>query len=81
MQPDQAHAMSGSNAMCAVTAILETGMKPMQTPTTRIILDTAAGLVSATAHCNGKKVKRVSLDMPPAFVAKPQSIIDTPKWG
>jgi proline racemase len=26
LPPDQAHAMSGSNAMCATTALLETGM-------------------------------------------------------
>lgn len=49
LQPDQAHAMSGSNAMCATTALLETGMIPMVEPESVVIFDTAAGLVKATA--------------------------------
>ncbi|KGJ05461.1 proline racemase [Paracoccus halophilus] len=81
LQPDQAHAMSGSNAMCAVTAILETGMLPMTGPETVVTLDTAAGLVRAVAHCEGGKVTRVSLDMPPAFVARQGAVIETPEWG
>lgn len=81
LQPDQAHAMSGSNAMCAVTAMLETGMKPMQEPETIVTLDTAAGLVRAVAHCADGKVTRVTLDMPPAFVAKKAAVIETADWG
>jgi len=81
LQPDRAHAMSGSNAMCAVTAILETGIKPMVEPETTIVLDTAAGLVLATACCENGKVTRVSLDMPPSFVAQKGATIDAPEWG
>lgn len=81
LQPDQAHAMSGSNAMCAVTAILETGMKPMTEPETVVTLDTAAGLVAARAHCENGKVTRVSLDMPPSFVANGAATIETDEWG
>ncbi len=81
LQPDQAHAMSGSNAMCAVTAILETGMKPMQEPETVVTLDTAAGPVRAVAACKNGKVTRVTLDMPPAFVARKAAVIETEAWG
>jgi len=81
LQPDQAHAMSGSNAMCAVTAILETGMKPMIEPETEVVLDTAAGLVRAVATCTNGKVTRVALDMPPSFVMKKGAVIETPEWG
>jgi proline racemase len=81
LQPDQAHAMSGSNAMCAATALLETGMIPMAEPESRVVFDTAAGLVTATAACAGGKVVRVTLDMPPAFVARLGAGIDTPEWG
>jgi proline racemase len=81
LQPDQAHAMSGSNAMCAVTAILETGMRPMTEPETTVTLDTAAGLVRATAMCRDGKVVRVSLDMPASFVAEKAAVIETPNWG
>lgn len=81
LQPDQAHAMSGSNAMCAVTAILETGMKEMVEPETVVTLDTAAGLVRAVAQCEDGKVIRVALDMPPSFIASKGAVIDTPEWG
>lgn len=81
LQPDQAHAMSGSNAMCATTALLETGMIPMVEPESVVTFDTAAGLVKATATCEGGKVTLVTLDMPPSFVAKLDAVIDTPEWG
>ncbi len=81
LQPDQAHAMSGSNAMCATTALLETGMIPMIEPTSVVTLDTAAGLVKATATCEGGKVVRVTLDMPAAFVMRQDAVIETPEWG
>lgn len=81
LQPDQAHAMSGSNAMCATTALLETGILPMVEPESVVTFDTAAGLVRATATCRDGKVVRVTLDMPPAFVAKQDAVIDTAEWG
>nr|WP_321254297.1 proline racemase family protein [uncultured Ruegeria sp.] len=80
LQTDQAHAMSGSNSMCAVTAILETGMMEMVEPETVVTLDTAAGLVKATASCKDGKVTGVSLDMPPSFVAA-SSELETAEWG
>lgn len=81
LQPDQAHAMSGSNAMCATTALLETGMMPMVEPESVVTFDTAAGLVKATATCQGGKVMKVTLDMPASFVAKQDAVIETAEWG
>lgn len=81
LQPDQAHAMSGSNAMCATTALLETGILPMVEPESVVTFDTAAGLVRATATCADGKVLRVALDMPPAFVARQDAVIETEEWG
>ncbi|KUF10062.1 proline racemase family protein [Pseudoponticoccus marisrubri] len=81
LQPDQAHAMSGSNAMCTATALLETGMIPMREPETVVCLDTAAGLVRATCACAEGKVLRVTLDMPPAFVTARGATLGTPEFG
>lgn len=81
LQPDQAHAMSGSNAMCAATALLETGMIPMVEPVSVVTFDTAAGLVKATATCQAGKVVKVTLDMPPSFVAKQDAVVSTEEWG
>lgn len=68
LQADQAHAMSGSNAICVTTALLETGMVEMKEPETTVMLDTASGLVKATAACRDGHCESVTLTMPPSFV-------------
>jgi proline racemase len=68
LQADQAHAMSGSNAICVTTALLETGMVEMKEPETIVMLDTASGLVKATAACRDGRCESVTLTMPPSFV-------------
>lgn len=68
LQSDQAHAMSGSNCICVATVMLETGILPMQEPSTTIRFDMPAGLVTATADCKNGKCERVHLDMNPSYV-------------
>ena len=70
LQADQAHAMSGSNCICVVTALLETGILPMHEPQTVVTLELPAGLVVATASCRGGRCEKVSLDMVPSFVER-----------
>ena len=68
LQADRAHAMSGSNTICVVTALLETGSVAMTEPTTDVVLETAAGLVRARATCRDGKCERVTFDGIPSFV-------------
>lgn len=68
LQPDGPHAMSGSNAMCVTTVLLETGMVPMVEPESIVVLDTPAGIVKATARCANGKCESVTLDFMPSFV-------------
>jgi proline racemase len=51
--------MSGSNTICTVTVLLETGMLPMREPVTSLTLDTPAGPVPVEATCRNGKVERV----------------------
>ncbi|QLF69248.1 proline racemase family protein [Peteryoungia desertarenae] len=81
LQPDQAHASSGSNSICVVTALLETGMIEIQEPETVITLETAAGLVKAIATCSNGRCERVKLTMVPSFVHQLDAEIDTSEWG
>ncbi|WP_198320689.1 proline racemase family protein [Azohydromonas aeria] len=81
LQADRAHPMSGSNCICVVTALLETGRVPMVEPQTVVRLDTPAGLITATARCEGGRCLSVSLDNVPAFVEALDRIVDTPRWG
>lgn len=60
--------MSGGNLIATATVLLETGMLEMKEPTTKLALDTAAGLVGVTAECEGGKCKSITFDNVPAFV-------------
>jgi proline racemase len=81
LQPGAARAMSGSNCICVVTALLETGLLPMVEPETVVRIDTAAGLVTARAHCADGRCLSVSLDNVPAFAVELQRPVTTPQWG
>ena len=81
LQGDKAHAMSGSNTICVVTVLLETGMLPMREPETTVRLDTAAGLVTARASCRDGKCERVTLRATPSFVEQLDLAVDVPGLG
>lgn len=81
LQSDRAHPMSGSNCICVVTALLETGRVPMQEPQTVVRLDTPAGLITARARCENGRCLSVSLDNVPAFAEVLDRMVDTPQWG
>jgi proline racemase len=81
MQADRAHPMSGSNAMCVVTVLLETGLLPMHEPTTRVALDTPAGLVVAEAECRDGRCERVALEFVPSFALHPDHPLEVEGIG
>lgn len=81
LQPDQAHASSGSNSICVTTALLEAGIVEMTEPETVVTLETAAGLVKATATCRDGRCEKVRLTMVPSFVDRLDVEIETPHWG
>lgn len=74
-------AMSGSNTMCVATVLLETGMLPMVEPTTRLTLESPAGLIEIEATCRQGKVERVKLVNQPAFVYHQDQKIEVPGLG
>jgi proline racemase len=59
--------MSGTNTMCVVTVLLETGIVPAREPVTELVLETPAGLVGITADVRDGKVTRVAFRNVPAF--------------
>jgi proline racemase len=73
--------MSGSNLMCTVTAVLESGMLPMTEPMTSLCVDTPAGLVQVRAECGGGKCRRVFFSNVPSFVLHRQKPVDVPGLG
>ena len=81
LQGDRAHAMSGSNCICTVTVLLETGQVAMREPETIVRLDTPAGLVVARARCRDGKCESVTLEMVPGFVEALDVGVDVPGLG
>ncbi|MBC2835052.1 proline racemase family protein [Paragemmobacter straminiformis] len=81
LQPDRAHPMSGSNCICVVTALLESGRVRMVEPETTLRLDTAAGLVIARARCKNGRCLSVSLDNVPAFALALDAPVRTTAFG
>jgi proline racemase len=73
--------MSGSNLICTVTAVLESGMVPMQTPVTELCVDTPAGLVRVRAECEGGKCRRVAFQNVPSFVMHQRKPVEVPGLG
>lgn len=74
-------AMSGTNTICVVTALLETGMVPMQEPVTELTLETPAGLIGVTASCDHGKVTGVTFRNVPAFAVHLGRTIEVPHLG
>jgi len=81
LQGDKAHAMSGSNSICLVTVLLETGRIEMIEPETVVTLDTPAGLVRAVANCKNGKCEQVTLDMTPSYADQLDRIIEVEGLG
>jgi proline racemase len=81
LQADKAHPMSGSNCVCVVTALLETGRIAMVEPETTVRLDTAAGLITARAQCRDGRCLSVSIDNVPAFAVALDSAMNTTDFG
>ena len=73
--------MSGSNTICTVTVLLETGMLPMREPVTTITLDTPAGPVPVEARCRDGKVQRVQFTNVPCFVTHLGAKLDVEGLG
>lgn len=73
--------MSGSNTICTVTVLLETGMLPMREPVTRLTLDTPAGPVPVEARCRDGKVEQVRFTNVPCFVTQLDAVVEVPGLG
>jgi proline racemase len=73
--------MSGSNTICVVTVLLETGMIPIRGRIMKLKLDTPAGLVEVEAEIENHKVKRVTFQNVPAFAVHLDANVEVPSLG
>jgi proline racemase len=73
--------MSGTNTMCVVTVLLETGMVRMSEPVTELVLEAPAGLIRVRATCAGGKVTGVTFRNVAAFATHLDTPVEVPHLG
>jgi proline racemase len=81
MEPEDTPPMSGSNAMCVATVLLEQGILEMQEPVTKLVLEAPGGLVTVSAQCRNGKVRRVAIRNVASFADKLDVSLDVPGIG
>jgi proline racemase len=73
--------MCGHGIIAVATVVLETGMLPMNSPITTIKIDTPAGLVTAHAKLDRRRVRSVAFQNVPSFVLALDERINVPALG
>lgn len=81
MEPTEYVPMSGSNLICTVTVLLETGILPMSEPETVVMMDTPAGPVRAVATCRDGQCVSVEFDNVPSFVDRLDAMLEVEGFG
>jgi len=81
MEPTEYVPMSGSNLICTVTVLLETGAVAMNEPETVVMVDTPAGPVKATAECRDGRCRSVEFENVPSFVDRLEAMVEVPGIG
>ncbi|MGI9368983.1 MAG: trans-3-hydroxy-L-proline dehydratase [Ruegeria sp.] len=81
MEPEDTPPMSGSNAICVATVLLDGGILPMQEPETHLTLEAPGGLVQVRAECKNGKTERVFVQNVQSFAAQLGGLVDVPDIG
>ena len=81
MEPADTPPMSGSNAICVATVLLDTGILPMREPETRLTLEAPGGLVEIIASCANGKAERISVQNLPSFADKLDAALEVAGLG
>jgi len=73
--------MSGTNTICVVTALLETGIVPAKEGCNTLKLDTPAGMVEVQAEVRNRKVESVTFQNVPCFATHLDAPVEVPHLG
>ncbi len=81
MEPADTPPMSGSNAICVATVLLDSGMVAMREPVTEFALEAPGGLVRVRADCRNGKAERITIENLPSFACLTGAKIEVPGIG
>ncbi len=81
MEPEDTPPMSGSNAICVATVLLDGGIVPMTEPQTNLVLEAPGGLVHVRAECRDGKAERIFVRNLPSFAVDLDASIEVEGLG
>lgn len=81
MEPEDTPPMSGSNAICVSTVLLDSGIIPMTEPVTEMVLEAPGGLVRVRAECRNGKAERITVQNLPSFAGEMGVPLEVPGLG
>jgi proline racemase len=81
MEPTEYPPMSGSNTICTVTVLLETGMVTMREPETLVRLEAPGGVVEARARCRDGRCESVELTNVASFAEHLDAPLEVERLG
>ena len=81
MEPEDTPPMSGSNAICVATVLLDGGILPMHEPETRLTLEAPGGLVRVRAACRNGKAERITLENLASFTDRLDAPLEVEGMG
>lgn len=70
MEPEDTPPMSGSNAICVATVLLDSGIIPMVEPVTEMVLEAPGGIVRVQAACRDGKAQSITVENLPSFAGE-----------
>ena len=81
MHGDGCSSMSGSNAICVATVLLESGMVAMKESAVEFMLETPSGLIAIRAQCRQGRYESVTVVGVPSFVYELDAPLETAGHG
>ena len=81
MEPMHTPPMSGSNAICVATVLLDGGIIAMAEPETSFVLEAPGGLIEVTAACRDGKAERITLRNVASFADKLDAVLEVEGLG
>ena len=81
MEPEDTPPMSGSNAMCVATVLVDTGMVEMVEPCTDLWIEAPAGVVKARVECREGKARQVTITNVPSFADQLDAVLEVEGLG
>lgn len=81
MEPEDTPPMSGSNAICVATVLLDTGRVAMTEPVTRMTLEAPGGPIEVEALCRDGKAERITVTNVASFADRLDATIEVEGVG